>query len=143
MPKGQGTHSKVSNSYSWVNPVLQGQWSKMNHLRSLIKRIQITWTLSILTEEWSMVHCMPCKTQILSKNEKLKFEIFCKGRPFDFHFRVGFPCRSTTAKAEISFFQEFLKNKNYQFFFIVNVPKGQGAHTKVSNSYSCVNPVFC
>ena len=94
MPKGQGTHSKVSNSYSWVNPVLQGPWSKLNHLRSLIKRIQITWTLSIFTEEWSMVHCMPCKTQILSKNEKSKFEIFCKGRPFDFHFRVGFPCRS-------------------------------------------------
>ena len=138
MPKGEGTHIKVSNSYSWVNPVLQGPWSKLNHLRSLIKRIQITWTLSIFTEEWSMVHCMPCKTQILSKNEKLKFEIFCKGRPFDFHFRVGFPCRSTTAKVEISFFQEI-----FSIFVILNVPKGQGTHSKVSNSYSWVNPVFC
>ena len=89
--------TKVSNSYSWVNPVFHGQWSKMDHLRSLIKRIQITSTLSFSTEKCSMGHCMPCNKQILSKNENLKIEDFCKGRPFDFQFRVGFPCRSTTA----------------------------------------------
>ena len=76
----------------------------------------MTSKLSISTKICSMVHCMPCKIQILSKNEKLKISIFCKGRPFDFQFRVGFPCRCATAKMEISFFQEFLKNKIFQFF---------------------------
>ena len=72
-----------------------------------MKRLQMTSTLSISTEKCSMVLCMPCNNQILSKNENLKIEDFCKGRPFDFQFRVGIPVEVLLLKWKFHFFKNF------------------------------------